>query len=322
MSSAPPLRLAYIGAGGFSNGYIYPQLQLHDVRLSAVCDLIEEKARAAAGRYGFEAVYTDYGRMLDEVRPQAVVCVGGPRVHYEVGREVLARGYPLYVQKSPAPTAEATRELADLAVDRSLVCHVGFNIRSSEAVLRAKEAMAAPEFGPPTLIVVRYGLVFGATLRDAVLDQHCHAFDLLRHLGGSVREITVKRGEVAGDRGYVAAVKFAGGAVGTVNFTSGQVPGKEFLYFEVTGTDGHFLTCHDFNLRCVSAAEPDRLHTIGNYGGAFRELSWLGYVADLASYLGAVRGTATDCCPIADTVGTMELCEEAYRQLREQGAEE
>ena len=322
MSTAPPLRLAYIGAGAFSNGYLYPQLHLHGVRLAAVCDLIEDKAQAAARRYGFEAVYTDFRRMLGEVRPDAVICVGGPKVHYEVGREVLALGYPLYVQKSPAPSAAATREMADLAAQKGVVCHVGFNIRSSEAVPRAKEVMATDEFGPATLIVVRYGLVFGATLRDAVLDQHCHAFDLARHLGGSVREIAVKRGEVPADRGYVAALKFASGAVGTVNFTSGQIPAKEFLYFEVTGTDGHFLTCHDFNLRVLSAAGPDQLFVIGNYGGGLRELSWLGYIGDLSNYLDAVRGTAEDRSPIADAIETMELCEEAYRQLREQGAEE
>jgi myo-inositol 2-dehydrogenase / D-chiro-inositol 1-dehydrogenase len=320
MSAPPPLRLAYIGAGGFTNAYMYPQLHLHNVRLAAVCDLIEEKAQAAARKYGFEAVYTDFRRMLDEVRPEAVICVGGPKVHYEVGREVLARGYPLYVQKSPAPSSAATREMADLAAAKAVVCHVGFNIRSSEAVLRAKEAMAGAEFGPTTLVIVRYGLVFGATLQDAVMDQHCHAFDLARHLGGSVRGVAVERGEVAGDRGYIAALKFANGAVGTVNFTSGQVPAKEFLYFEVTGTEGHFLTCHDFNLRVVSATAPDRLHVIGNYGGALRELSWLGYIADLASFLDAVRGTGEDRSPIADTIETMELCEEAYRQLREQGA--
>ncbi len=320
--SDQPLRLAYIGAGAFTNAYMYPQLHLHPVRLCAVCDLVEEKAQAAARKYGFEAVYTDFRRMLDEVRPDAVICIGGPKVHYEVGREVLKLGYPLFVQKSPAPSASATREMADLAASQDVVCHVGFNIRSSEAVLRAKETMAQPAFGPPTLIVVRYGLVFGATLEDAVLDQHCHAFDLARHLGGSIREIAVKRGEVPGDRGYVAALKFASGAVGSVNFTSGQIPGKEFLYFEVTGTEGHFLTCHDFNLCCRSASAPDQLHVIGNYGGALRELSWLGYVADVGNYFAAVRGTAPDRSPVGDTIETMELCEEAYRQLREQGAPE
>lgn len=322
MTEVTPLRIAHIGAGAFSNGYIFPQLAAHNVRLVAICDLIEEKAQAAAARYGFEHIRTDFRQMLEAEEPDAVVCIGGPEVHYEVGREVLERGFPLYVQKSPAPSSAATQELADLAAKAGVVCHVGFNIRSSEALLRAKEIMARDEFGPVTLVIVRYGLVSGKTLRDAVMDQHCHAFDLLRQLGGTVCELSVKRGEVKGDRGYVAAAKFGSGAVGSVNFTSGQMPANEFLYFEVTGTDGHFLTCHDFDLTYRSATGPDEVHRVGNFAGRLRDLTWLGYVGDLANFLDAVRSAAEDRAPIGDTVATMKLCEEAYRQLREQGAEE
>ena len=322
MIEATPLKLAYIGAGAFSNGHMFPQLCRHDVRLAAVCDLVEEKAQAAADRYGFEAVYTDFRRMLEAEQPDAVICVGGPKVHYEVGREVLELGYPLYIQKSPAPSAAETRELADVAERNQTVCHVGFNIRSSEAVLRAAQYIADEQFGQVALIVIRYGLVSGQTLRDAVMDQHCHAFDLARHLGGEVRDMTLRRSQVSGDRGYVAALEFESGAVGTLNFTSHQIPRKEFLYFEVTGTGGDFLTCHDFDLRYRSAEGPDAMHSLGNFAGPLRELEWLGYIADLANFFDAARGVAPDRCPVADTIRTMELCEEAYNQLREQGAQE
>ncbi|NUQ01892.1 MAG: Gfo/Idh/MocA family oxidoreductase, partial [Armatimonadetes bacterium] len=121
-----PITLCYVGAGGFSNACIYPQLAAHPVRLLGVCDLVEERAQAAARRYGFERVYTDFRTMLETQQPEAVICVGGPQVHYEVGREVLARGLPLYIQKSPAPDAAATRELAALAAAHGVPCHVGF----------------------------------------------------------------------------------------------------------------------------------------------------------------------------------------------------
>jgi predicted dehydrogenase len=301
---------------------MYPQLRLHDVELVAVCDLIEEKAQAAAERYGFGAVYTDFRRMLDEQRPDAVICIGGPKVHYEVGIPVMQAGFSVYVQKSPAPSSEKAREMASVARDKGVVCHVGFNIRSSQAVQFAKGVVAREEFGPTALVVVRYGLTSGQRVWDVVSDQHCHAWDLARYLGGEITEVSVRRGEVEGDRGYVGWVKYASGAVGTLNFTSGQIPSKEFVYFEVTGTNGHFVTGHDFDAAYRRVEGPDEVLRTGNYGGALRELTWLGYVDDLASYLGAVRGEARDVCPVEDTVATMELCEEAYRQLREQGSPE
>ena len=323
MLNRRPLRLAYIGAGGFTNGYMFPQLKVHALELVGVCDLVAEKAQAAAAQYGFAAVYTDYHRMLEETRPEAVICVGGPKVHYEVGREVLKLGYPLYIQKSPAPTAAQTRELADLAAERGLVCHVGLNLRQAQVVRAARDIMGREEFGPTTLVMVRYGLVSGATLKDAVYDQHCHAFDLLRDLGGNVLDLRARVGDVSGARSYCAAVRFTSGAVGTVNFTSGQIINKEFVYFEVTGTNGHFLFSHDFDLRYRRLEGADEVHEIGNFaGGALRDLNWVGYVDDLENFLQAVRGEQPDGAPVADAVKTMELCEETYRQLREQGSEE
>lgn len=317
------IRLAYVGAGGFTNAYMYPQLRAHAVDLAGVCDLVAEKAKLAADQYGFAAAYTDFRQMLSETRPEAVICVGGPKVHYEVGREVLKLGYPLYIQKSPAPTAAQTQELADLAASAGVVCHVGLNLRQARAVVAAKEIISRPEFGPVTLVMVRYGLVSGATLKDAVYDQHCHAYDMLRDLGGDVRDLKVQAGSVPGARSYAASAKYASGAAGSINFTSGQIINKEFVYFEVTGTGGHFVTSHDFNLRYRRMDGPDEVLEPGNFaGGLLKELNWLGYVDDLESFLQAVRGEEPDPAPVADAVKTMELCEDAYRQLREQGSEE
>jgi len=321
-SEGNKLRLGYIGAGNFSNAFIFPQLSSHPVELLAICDLVREKAERAARQWGFRSVFTDFRRMLEEAQPDAVICIGGPKVHYEVGREVLSRGFPLYIQKSPAPTAEQTQELAHLAQEHQVVCHVGFNLRSSVAGLKAREIVRTEDFGPVALVVVRYGLVSGKTRRDAVFDQHCHAFDLLRWLGGEVDEMTVKAGCVEGDRGYVAAVRYASGAVGSVNFTSGQVATKEFLYFEVTGQSGHYLISHDFDLRYISPGKGDALWQLGNYGVPHGSLAWLGYVEDIANFLGAVRGVVEDRSPVADAVNTMRICEEVYAQLRAQGVEE
>lgn len=322
MASDHPLRLAYIGAGGFSNGFMYPQLRAHQVTLAAVCDLAEEKAKLAAAQYGFEGVYTDFHRMLDEVQPEAVICVGGPKVHYEVGRQVLQAGFPLYVQKSPAPSSEQTQELADLAATAGVVCHVGFNLRQSEAVRQARQFMSEG-FGPLTLAIVRYGLVSGRTLEDAVMDQHCHAYDTLRHLAGEVEDVEVQVATVSGLRAYVVAARMTSGAVATLNFTSEQPAAQEFFYFEMTGSQGHVLYSHDFDLRCRRPGASETYLRRGVFtGDRLADLRWLGYVQDVANFLAAVRGDEPDLSPIADAVPTMRLCEKVYRKLREQGAEQ
>ncbi|MCE5239241.1 Gfo/Idh/MocA family oxidoreductase [bacterium] len=322
MAQDGPLRLAYIGAGGFTNAFMYPQLRVHSVELAAVCDLVEAKAQQAATQYGFQRVYTDFRRMLDEVQPEAVICVGGPTVHYEIGRQVLEAGFPLYVQKSPAPSAAQTQEMADIAAARGVVCHVGFNLRQSEAVRQARALVGSDEFGPLTMAMVRYGLVSGPTLENAVMDQHCHAYDTLRRLAGEVDDLEVRVANVPGKRAYVVAAHLTNGAVATVNFTSEQPWLQEFFYFELTGTNGHVLYSHDFDLLYRYPEGPEQHWRRGVYtGDRVADLRWLGYVPDVANFLAAVRGTDQDQSPVADAVGTMKLCEAVYHQLQQRGAE-
>jgi myo-inositol 2-dehydrogenase/D-chiro-inositol 1-dehydrogenase len=317
-----PLRIAYIGAGSFSNQCMFPQLSRHDLDPAAICDLDGEKASLAQRRYGFREVYTDFRRMLEEVRPQAVFCVGGPKVHYPVGLEVLDRGYPLYVQKPPAPGSRETREMADLAARRGVVCHVGFNLRLSPAAAQARAIVGSREFGRPLMGVFRYGLCSGATMADVVMDQHCHLVDLARHLMGEIRTVMAVRSAASGARDYVATVAFESGAVGSLNFTSGQIPDKEFLYFEVTG-NRTFCYSHD----CAGLTwfrpssgpwwketQADHVYRRGLYGGQVLLESY-GYVGDVANFLAAVKGEEEDASPIRGAVGTVEICEEILRQV-------
>jgi myo-inositol 2-dehydrogenase/D-chiro-inositol 1-dehydrogenase len=323
------VRIGYIGAGAFSSSYMFPQMPQQEVELVAVCDLIEERALDAQRKWGFQRAYTDFRRMCDHEKLEAVFCVGGPRVHHEVGLEILDRGLPLYVQKPPALTAAETEQMAQLAARRNVVCHVGFNIRSSPAVRRAKAMMGRPEFGETTLIIFRYGFVSGRTVEDAVIDQHCHAYDTTRYLAGDeVESVTAVWGEVADTREYVAALRFAGGTVATVNFTSEQ-GWREFIYFEVTGRNGALLTSHQLDLRYRQTrsrfdpqVQPDADYVWGpDTAVNHAQYQYLGYYDDVRDFVDAVRGRSEDSCPIASTIGTVALCQEVYRQLRAQGAD-
>ncbi len=314
-------RICYIGAGNFSNAFIYPQLAQHDVELAAVCDLIEEKAQAAAAKFGFQNVYTDFEKMCDEQEPDAVFCIGGPQVHYEVGIKIIERGLPLYVQKPPAGTAELTGQMAALAEQNNTVCHVGFNMRSSGAIMMTKDFMAGADFGDPTLMIYRYGLVSGRNWQHAIYDQHCHAADTILYLLGEVESVHVEPLLQEGARGYVAAMRMESGALATLNTTSEQDIRDEFVYFEVTGRNQHYVTSHDGDLRYHRLDGADICLRAGTYYPG-RLLEHFGYVEDVRNFLAAARGEEPDRCPVADTIETMALVEEIYRQCRGKGGPE
>ncbi|MCB9784239.1 MAG: Gfo/Idh/MocA family oxidoreductase [Candidatus Omnitrophica bacterium] len=323
------LKIAYIGAGGFTNAFMYPQLKHHDIDLLAVCDLDEAKARDAERRYGFKKVYTDYVEMLDKEKPDAVFCVGGPKVHHPIGLEVLQRGFPLYVQKPPASSSAKAQEMADAAKQSGVVCHVGFNLRFAPAIRKAKEIIGGGEFGTPLEGIFRYGLASTPDFRFNVIDQHCHIMDTTRYLMGDPNTVSALRSGIENARDYVAALRFESGAVGTVNCTSGQPFEKEFLYFEVTG-EGNLLFSHGFDELVWRRGmdhpwwkdpRPEQVFNRGGYGLDLH-LETFGYVGDVDNFLGAVKGEQEDLSPVSDTVGTLKLCEEILAQLETEAEKE
>lgn len=312
-------KLAYIGAGGFSSGFIHPQLHRHDVELAAICDLDEGRARRAAACHGFERVYTDYREMLSREQPDAVFCVGPHQMQYEIGLQVLGAGFPLYLQKPAANSARRVREMSNAAAEADVICHVGFNLRSAPAVRRAREALASEDFGDPSLAIFRYGLMSREVWSEAILDQHVHAIDLLVHLLGNWKSAQVTPILQEGTRGYVAAITLRAGCVASLCTVREMDPANEFIYFEITGRDGHSLFSHDGDLRYHRPGADDVLMRMGTWNPQ-RLIDWWGYHDDVAAFLAAVRGEADDLCPISDTIRTMELAEEILRQCHEGGA--
>ena len=89
------LKIGYIGAGNFSNKYIFPQLRYHDIELCAICDKDKVKALMVQKEFGFQRVYTDYEVMYEKESFDAVILIAGMDAHYFVGMQLLDRGIPL-----------------------------------------------------------------------------------------------------------------------------------------------------------------------------------------------------------------------------------
>ena len=62
-----PLKIGLIGSGGIARRHLTAFLNHRDqVRLTAVCDIVEDAARNYADRAGIDAVYLDVHDMLRE----------------------------------------------------------------------------------------------------------------------------------------------------------------------------------------------------------------------------------------------------------------
>ena len=121
------IRVAFIGCGSMSS--ILQQCIPHipEFEFIATCDLVEEKAKANARKFGALRHYTDYNEMFKNEDLNAVAVVGRPedKLHRDIGIECLKHGYHIYTEKPPATTSESAKMLVDASAEAGKTGMVG-----------------------------------------------------------------------------------------------------------------------------------------------------------------------------------------------------
>ncbi|HWQ15436.1 MAG TPA: Gfo/Idh/MocA family oxidoreductase [Roseiflexaceae bacterium] len=146
-----PLRAGLVGLGSLSQRGVLPHLSQPDararLRLEAVVDVVEERARQTAARYEVPRWFTDMDAMLAEVELDLVLVITPIAQHYEQAMKAIRAGRHVYVQKAMAVTlAEADALLAARdAAGVKLAAAPGFELFPTTAAIR--EAARGGEIG-------------------------------------------------------------------------------------------------------------------------------------------------------------------------------
>ncbi|MEJ1160498.1 Gfo/Idh/MocA family protein [Prosthecomicrobium sp. N25] len=225
------LRIGFIGGGGIASRHAATLAQFDDVEMVAVADPDRTRAEAFAADRALVS-YDDHEEMLARERPDAVYVCTPPFAHGAPELALAARGIPFFVEK-PIATDPDTAEAIGAAVERQrLVTGVGYHWRYLDTT---EEAARHLRSRPPRLVT---GYWLDATPPPAwwisesrsggqMVEQTTHIFDLARVLVGEVSEVYAIAGRTprpdypACDiaEASTAALRFAGGAVGTISST-------------------------------------------------------------------------------------------------------
>jgi len=222
-------RIGLVGAGGVAQRHARVLSALPEVQVIGVTDVQPAAAAALAEAYG-ATVYNDVDDLLAAGPDAVYVCVP-PFAHGPAERVVIASGLPLFVEKPIAIDLDTATGIAALIAERNLLTAVGHHWRYLAVVEQAKALLRDRP--------VR--LVTGAWLDKVppvgwwpraeksggpMVEQAAHVLDLARHLAGEVTEVwaagsgippAVDGADVDGST--AVALRFAGGAVGTVAAT-------------------------------------------------------------------------------------------------------
>lgn len=117
MSDKKVLRLAVAGVNHGHASFILGRKPVGDFELVGVFETNKELVQSYAARYKFSPgiIYNDLAKMLDTVKPDAVVAFGSIFDHMAVVEACAPRGIHVMVEKPLATTVEDANRMAELA---------------------------------------------------------------------------------------------------------------------------------------------------------------------------------------------------------------
>ncbi|MCZ8513403.1 Gfo/Idh/MocA family oxidoreductase [Paenibacillus filicis] len=134
-------RIGIIGCGGIANGKHMPALKNQpNAEMVAFCDIVEERAREAAAKFGAEdaKVYTDYRELLQDSSLDVVhVCTPNDS-HADITIAALESDKHVMCEKPMAKTAVDARRMVDAAkrTDKKLTIGYQNRFRSDSQFLK------------------------------------------------------------------------------------------------------------------------------------------------------------------------------------------
>lgn len=194
------VRIGFVGCGSHATSALYPILhRIPQIELVAVCDLKSELAERNARFFGALRWYTDVKEMLKKEELDAVIIVGPPQMHVEVGKICLDAGKPILVEKPSAISYEEALSLAHYAEERGLWGAVAYMKRYAICYQMAKQIAAEPEFGGIHFLQIEfsngpYPSIWGIEdpAKAFLIGQAVHLFNLARFFCGEIAEVYAK----------------------------------------------------------------------------------------------------------------------------------
>lgn len=120
------IKVALVGAGKMGLSHLSILGMQPNVEVVGVCDT-SKLVLGVLQKYGNFSGYTDFNKMLDSTKPDAVFVAVPTKFHYSYVKELLNRGIHVFAEKPFCLTEQQGKELVDLADSKKLVNQVGYH---------------------------------------------------------------------------------------------------------------------------------------------------------------------------------------------------
>ncbi len=230
------IQFGIIGCGRIARKHIPLLAEMPEARIVAVCDPIEERARAYATKYQVP-FYTDYRYMLEKEPSIQVVNILTPSgSHSSISIEVARMGKDIIVEKPMALRLEDADQMIRTCDQNGVRLFVVKQNRYNLPIKKLRSAIENDRFGKLVLGTVRVRWSRDQAYYDmdkwrgtwamdggVLTNQASHHIDLLEWMMGNVESVVARTTTAllnieVEDTG-VALLKFSNGALGVVEAT-------------------------------------------------------------------------------------------------------
>lgn len=142
------LRVGIIGAGGIARAVHIPRLKkIPEVKVEAVADVVEERARSVAEEFEIPHVFRDFEEMVKMDELDAVVVCSPNAFHAPATVSALKAGKHVLCEKPPSMNANEAEEMARTAKEAGKVLMFAFVMRFRPDLRLIKQAVEEGQLG-------------------------------------------------------------------------------------------------------------------------------------------------------------------------------
>lgn len=243
------LRACVIGLGPIGNRHARILSEDPLAHLVGVCDILHERADAAAAAYAAPAFYT-VPEMLRALAPDVcIVATGGHEYgseHYTPTLQALEAGCHVLGEKPISNTISEAEEMVARAREKGVCYGINLNHRFTPAARLAKRWQTEGRLGH--LLFVNMSMWIMNPRESSPYFQlkalHPHTVDVMRYFCGDVEAVQCFAVKAPGRKIWSTAtfnMRFKNGVVGTLTGSYDIERGHPMERCEVAGTGGRFV---------------------------------------------------------------------------------
>lgn len=244
------LKVGIVGVGNIGSIHARVYKENPKVEIVAVCDIVKEKADAAAEKFGGKAFYSVQEMLASGIHLDACSMAtkgeenGGE--HFTPTMELLEAGIPVLGEKPISNNIVEAEKMVALGKSKKIPYAVDLNHRFTPAALKAKGWVEAGRLGQLHMINMKMWINNPVETSPwfHMRALHPHSFDVIRYFAGDVAKVAAFMMKGEGRKIWSNAqvlLYFKNGMIGNLvgSYDAGASYGLETC--EVVGSKGRFV---------------------------------------------------------------------------------